>query len=60
MAFRIKLPGGMLKVKTYRELRATERDRRVPMRKLGRLYFIWWADRQKSTQSSTGGPNPDV
>lgn len=60
MAFRIKLPGGMLKVKTYRELRATERDRRVPVRKLGRFYFIWWADQQKSSQSSTGGPSPDV
>jgi hypothetical protein len=42
MALRIRLPGGMLKVKVYRELRARERDRRVPVWKIGGLYFIWW------------------
>ncbi|MER8977481.1 MULTISPECIES: hypothetical protein [unclassified Mesorhizobium] len=41
MALRIRLPGGTLKVKTYRELRDRERDRRVPVLKLGSLYFVW-------------------
>jgi len=44
MAFRLKLPGGMLKIKTYRELRERERARRVPVLKLGRIYIIWWPD----------------
>lgn len=41
MALRIRLPGGTLKVKTYRELRDRERDRRVPVWKLGSIYVIW-------------------
>lgn len=41
MALRIRLPGGTLKVKVYRELRDRERDRRVPVLKLGSLYFVW-------------------
>lgn len=32
MAVRIKLPGGTLKMKTYRELRSRERDRRCSRR----------------------------
>lgn len=47
MALRIKLPGGTLKVKTYRELRTRERDRRVPVFKMGSIFFIWWANKQK-------------
>ncbi|TIM23264.1 MAG: hypothetical protein E5Y61_29490 [Mesorhizobium sp.] len=35
MAVRIKLPGGTLKVKVYRELRGRERERRVPVMKVG-------------------------
>jgi hypothetical protein len=46
MALRIRLPGGTLKIKTYRELRVRERERRVPVRKLGSLYFIWWPIQQ--------------
>lgn len=42
MALRIRLPGGTLKVKSYRELRERERDRKVPVVKIGSLYFIWW------------------
>ncbi|MER8460814.1 hypothetical protein NKH82_29090 [Mesorhizobium sp. M0915] len=41
MTVRIKLPGGTLKLKTYRELRTRERDRRVPVMKMGSLYFVW-------------------
>ncbi|MER8503205.1 MULTISPECIES: hypothetical protein [unclassified Mesorhizobium] len=50
MAVRIRLPGGTLKMKTYRELRARERDRRVPVMKMGSLYFIWWSKRQEPHQ----------
>jgi hypothetical protein len=46
MAVRIKLPGGILKMKVYRELRGRERDRRVPVMKVGSLYFIWWSNSQ--------------
>ncbi|WP_202596357.1 hypothetical protein [Mesorhizobium loti] len=41
MALRIRLPGGTLKVKIYRELRDRERDHRVPVLKVGSLYFVW-------------------
>lgn len=46
MALRIKLPGGTLKVKTYRELRDRERDRRVPVWKMRAIYLIWWSNKQ--------------
>ncbi|MER8506722.1 hypothetical protein NKH91_17830 [Mesorhizobium sp. M0894] len=45
MALRINLPGGTLKVKIYRELRDRERERRLPMLKLGSLYLIWWSNK---------------
>lgn len=51
VALRIKLPRGTLKVKTYRELRTRERDRRVPVVKLGKIYVIWWSNKQRSTKS---------
>lgn len=41
MHFHIPLPGGMLKVKTYRYLRASEREHKVPLWRLGQIYFIW-------------------
>jgi hypothetical protein len=46
MAIRIRLPGGTLKMKTYRELRDRERDRRVPVIKIGAVYLIWSTNRQ--------------
>jgi len=46
MALRIRLPGGTLKMKLYRELRDRERDRRVPVMKMGSVYFIWWSNNQ--------------
>jgi hypothetical protein len=54
MAMRLKLPGGTLKVKTYRELRQRERDRRVPVMKIASLYFIWWSDKQKQRDRHPG------
>ncbi|MER8680405.1 hypothetical protein [Mesorhizobium sp. M1405] len=47
MTVRIKLPGGILKMKVYRELRDRERARRVPVMKMGSLYFIWWSNRRR-------------
>lgn len=46
MALRIRLPGGTLKVKTYRQLRVRERERRVPVVRIGSMYVIWWKDHQ--------------
>jgi hypothetical protein len=42
MATRIRLPGGTLKFKRYQELRRFERERRVPVWKIGWLYVSWW------------------
>jgi hypothetical protein len=55
MALRFRLPGGILKVKTYRELRVRERERRVPVKKMGSLYFIWWSNQQKSLDDKQSG-----
>lgn len=41
------MPGGTLKIKTYRELRTSERDRHVPVMKVGSIYLIWWSAKQK-------------
>ncbi|MER8478450.1 hypothetical protein [Mesorhizobium sp. M1163] len=49
MTLRIRLPRGTLKVKTYRELRTREHDRRVPIMKVGSLYFIWWSNQQSNS-----------
>lgn len=53
MALRIRLPGGTLKMKLYRELRDRERDRRVPIMKMGSLYFIWWPNNQGSQRDNS-------
>jgi hypothetical protein len=42
MHCRIRLPGGTLKIKTRPYLRTPEIERRVPVKRLGALYFIWW------------------
>ncbi|WP_164759997.1 MULTISPECIES: hypothetical protein [unclassified Mesorhizobium] len=55
MTLRIKLPGGTLKVKTYRELRSRERDRRVPVMKIGALYLVWWSTKQKPDSNRPEG-----
>jgi hypothetical protein len=47
MAVRIRLPGGTLKMKVYRELRERERARRIPIVKIGSLYFSWWSNRPR-------------
>ena len=41
MALRIPLPGGTLKMKSRRELRSRELERRVPVLKVGSLYVTW-------------------
>ncbi|WP_287360197.1 hypothetical protein [Mesorhizobium sp.] len=43
MAVRIRMPRGTLKMKVYRDLRERERARRIPVLKLGSLYFSWWS-----------------
>lgn len=48
MVLRIRLPRGTLKLKSYRELRDRERDRKVPVLKLGWIYFIWASAKQHS------------
>jgi hypothetical protein len=43
VTFRLKLPGGTLKVKTD-NLRQRELKRQVPVWKVGRFHIIWWPD----------------
>ncbi|MER8949470.1 hypothetical protein [Mesorhizobium sp. M0809] len=55
MAVRIRMPGGTLKVKVYRELRDRERARRIPVVKIGRIYFTWWSNRQRLIDDQSPG-----
>ncbi|TIW49770.1 MAG: hypothetical protein E5V72_05850 [Mesorhizobium sp.] len=60
MAVRIKLLGGTLKMKVYRELRERERTRRIPVLKVGSVYFSWWSNRQRPLNDPPGAPDdPD-
>ncbi|WP_292216039.1 hypothetical protein [Mesorhizobium sp.] len=56
MALRIRMPGGTLKVKTYRELRDSERDRRVPVWKLGAFYVIWSSGKHVTRNNNHSEP----
>lgn len=42
MTFRLKLPGGTLKVKKRGELRRREQKREVPVWQVGNYYIVWW------------------
>ncbi|WP_292661076.1 hypothetical protein [Mesorhizobium sp.] len=55
MAVRIRMPGGTLRVKVYRELRDRERARRIPVVKIGRVYFTWWSNRQRLIDDQSPG-----
>ncbi|RWM68028.1 MULTISPECIES: hypothetical protein [Mesorhizobium] len=60
MAVRIKLPGGTLKMKVYRELRERERTRRIPVVKVGSIYLTWWSNRQRALNDPPVAPDdPD-
>ncbi len=39
---RIRFPGGTLKIRTRNSLRQRERDRHIPVLRIGPLYFCWW------------------
>ena len=45
--FQLRLPGGTLKVKAYRELRRREIERKVPVWKIAGYYVIWWPCRME-------------
>lgn len=47
MNFRIRLPNGTLKFKSYRYLRSFERDRHVPTIVLGAVHIIWVNSKSK-------------
>lgn len=42
---RLRMFGGTLKIRTQRSLRTPERKRRIPVLKIGGLYFCWWRGR---------------
>lgn len=49
---RLRLPGGTLKLKPQHQLRSSERERRVPVWKLGGLYVVWWPHRFERRSAS--------
>jgi|ThiBiot_500_biof_2_1041547.scaffolds.fasta_scaffold07122_3 hypothetical protein len=51
---RIRLPGGKIKVKTYRYLRSIERDKKVPVIKLGGIYIVWSPNKHRLDRSQSG------
>jgi hypothetical protein len=52
MTFRLKLPGGTLKIKRKEDLRRREQQRQVPVWNLGRYSIVWWPDSMPSGPSS--------
>ena len=49
---KLKLPGGKLKLKSYTLLRTAERTRKVPLLRLGRIYFTWWSHKNEARYRS--------
>ncbi|SJM30422.1 conserved hypothetical protein [Mesorhizobium delmotii] len=48
-------------MKVYRELRGRERSRRIPVLKMGSLYFTWWSNRPRPLNNPPGAPDdPDL
>jgi hypothetical protein len=43
-------------MKIYRELRARERERRIPVVKIGSVYLTWWSNSQRPLDNETGAP----
>ena len=50
MRISIKLPGGTLKLKSYRMLRSRERDGYIPKMSVGALHLIWWSNANLARQ----------
>lgn len=51
MGYNIRVPLGFgdLKIKSYSRLRASERDKLVPVRKIGKSYYIWHSHMRRNT-----------
>jgi hypothetical protein len=54
MTVRVRLIGGTLKLKSFRDLRSVERDRKVPVWRLGNTYIVWWSNRRQRELSREG------
>ena len=52
-SYRFGLPGGTLKVKSESRLRNREREREVPVWRLGPLYLVWQPNSQRNTASTS-------
>ncbi|ODT15252.1 MAG: hypothetical protein ABS57_13680 [Mesorhizobium sp. SCN 65-12] len=61
MTFRLKLPGGTLKVKKRDELRRREQKREVPVWQIGNYYIVWWPSSvsERSSTRHRGGEGED-
>ncbi|WP_292214898.1 hypothetical protein [Mesorhizobium sp.] len=47
-----------MKMKVYRELRGRECSRRIPVVKIGPVYFTWWSSRLRPLNGQPGD-DPD-
>ena len=56
---RVPLVFGELKIKSYSRLRVEERDRLVPVYKLGQTYYIW-RSYSKPTADAAGNSNRNL
>jgi hypothetical protein len=60
MAYSFHIPLGprVLKIKNASALRRSERERRVPVMRIGRVYLVWWprnGPRREHRLHLTGG-----
>ena len=51
-SFHLPLVFGLLKIKSSDRLRSEERDGRVPVWRLGDMYFVWKSARKKKPPSA--------
>lgn len=56
MTVKIRLPGGVLKLKQHHELRRREQKREVPVWQVGKYFVVWWP----STISNHPSKRPDT
>lgn len=53
-SFRIRLPGGRLKIKTQDRLRRRELLGEVPVKRVADLYFVWEPRKKARDETPTG------
>ncbi|RUU10985.1 hypothetical protein EOD10_19555 [Mesorhizobium sp. M7A.T.Ca.TU.009.01.3.2] len=60
MTIKIRLPGGVLKVKQRHELRRREHKGEVPVWQFGKYFVIWWPSTIPDRPSKSSNTNEEL